>query len=362
MVIAGAALGVVPISIQFNAIRLLDVDAQVAIALSISVAAFVSALLNAWIIEARLGDPGASTMGTRLPSWVSPLGMVGAILLAFAPSDWRAACVGIPLLMAALQLQRSHAIDHGLGPSELRAATLVLSGAVSSGIAALAGIDEAFILLAIGCLSAVLSRGASASSKDYWPVNPRIRIQIGAETAVAASSPLIVNIVVLAALGEESAVAFRLVISLLGLLQPLIGYTRSRLLGRDSPRLLVVATALSFAVLGAILLAHIAGVFDAIFATAWDQISVSGLLIACFWKLATIPSTSPFALLRRAGKAGTVLGVRIVVSMLAITFPAALVSVTFSLEGVFAGLLVSELIALSLYLGASRRLRPPNGA
>jgi len=311
MMFAGALAALTPAAILAISIRHFSATEQGAVAIAAAVGAFSAALANAAILESRLAA-SPSNHSTFVPRYAYYLGVASCAALVFFGSNVIVLSVCLPVVMVALQLGRTHAITGHLWRTELVAAVLLSAGI--GGAATLVSVDRselAFSSIALGALGSIIARGTT--EKGRTPARPAAALVawVTAETAVVASVPLVTNIAVLGALGSADAVAFRLVLSALGVLQPVLGYVRTRLLSRASRALVGFSAALSVLALSLVLLAHGIGIMDSIFGEGWAPVTTMSLVFACLWKVLTIPETMPFAALRRRGAVRVIFSARV---------------------------------------------------
>ncbi|AZC12368.1 hypothetical protein DT073_00335 [Microbacterium sp. ABRD28] len=178
---------------------------------------------------------------------------------------------------------------------------------------------------------------------------------VTAETAVVAAVPYGTTFIVLSQLGDADTVAFRLVLSTLGVLQPVLGYLRTRLLNEHSTALVVSTWVLSASALLVVIGADSTGVLTLLYGQAWEAVTAPALLAACFWKLLTIPETVPFASLRRRGSVKIVFSARSASSLINLAM-ALLASATYgSLTAVFLAFAIAQAATVVLYVLLNRR-------
>ncbi|RUQ09746.1 hypothetical protein [Curtobacterium sp. HSID17257] len=359
MVVSGAALPVGPALVQALAARTFDMSDQATLAVGLSAGAFLSGVVNAVVAEARLADAAAaarwSSSGSRFAVLAAALG-AGSMVTS---PQMVTVVIGFPLLMIALQLGRTDSVVLGSWRTESAAAgLLVLFGSTALVLVPVIG-SGAFGLLALGMFLPVALRATVHPVERGLPVPCLRRLLIGAETCVVAAVPLVLTALVLAILGPGTAVAFRLLLTVLGVLQPLLGYLRTVLLARAASRLTAVLTVASALALATVVVAHTVGIPRLLFGAGWSM-TTSTLVAACVWKVASIPSTIPFAALRRRGAVVDVLVLRGALSALSVLAATIAMVVTHSLLVVLCALTVVELVAFLAYRwrAAGERLSP----
>lgn len=357
-VFAGASTALLPITMQALAARGLPIEAQAALALSISMGAFVSAVLCATVLETRLTNDRSHPM-SYVPRWSTIAGLLGSIGIFLTIVNPAGAIIGTPLAMIALSLGRTHGITTRRWGAEGHAGIVMVVGSFGALLLMPFQWQGAFALMAVCTAYTVIARAAKQPAKSI--TGPRFGeyLKVGAETAVTALVPLILNIVVLASLTSADAVAFRMVLSVLGILQPLLGFLRTRLLVSPSIPLTTVLGSASLVALAGVLVAHMVGLLGAVLGPSWSQVSTPALVFACLWKVASVPSTVPFAMLRREGHLGSLLRLRIATSFLFLTSGCLAVWIGHSLFGVFVGLCIAESVSALIYFGVANSVAAP---
>lgn len=353
MMLAGGMVAALPATAQAVAGRTLDLHEQAALSIALSVGAFASAILNAALLESRLTGQTVSTP-TYIPHWSVALGTVASIALAIAPDTIFVICIAVPILQVALFLGRTHSVVVNDRNIELSSAALLAGGCVASFLLGWAESRYAFMPLAIGAGAAILVRGMSA-----WRLNPPAVTAptiawVTSETAIVALTPFVLNVTVLVLLGPAQAVAFRLVLTVLGVLQPVLGYMRTRLLASSSPRLVTATYVLSAIALACVVLAHVLGLFHVLFGTAWDYVSLAALAWACLWKILTIPETVPFARMRRQGHVSRVFVARSISTGCFVVLGSIGAATGASTAAVFLAFTVAQVITVALYSALAR--------
>lgn len=361
MMVAGGVAALTPVTVQAAAARLFSVDQQAAIAIAAGTGAFLAAVVGAAVLESRLAEPSLSER-TYLPLWATLCGVAGGAVLAVFPTSAVGICLGLPATMVALQLGRTHAITQTSWKNEALAAILLLTGIVSVVVLIVNGISTALTPLGIASAGAVIARAVGSPATISSRPRAATVVWVTSETAVVAAVPYATSFVVLAFLGPSETVAFRLVLSALGVLQPILGYLRTRLLGAHSPSLIIAAWVLSAAALSTLVLLDVLGAFSVVFGLAWSAVSLPSLVIACCWKLVTIPETVPFANLRRRGSVRTVFAARATSAVANVAITLCISAFFKSLLSVFVGFLIAQIFTVLLYRALDRRNDPSSGA
>jgi hypothetical protein len=353
MIFTGVVVAAVPGTVQAVAGRAVDTDGQAFIAISLSLGAFIAAIVNAVVLESRLGD-SALRQRTYVPTWAAVAGVVGSLAIVAFPYSLLVIGGSLPLIMTTFQLGRTHGTVQGLWRSELIAGVVLVVGCGGSIIAGVCGLHVIAFRL-VGCSAAIviLIRQLSARRVDRTLPSFARRAWIGSETLVVAATPFVMNVSILIFLGPAEAVGFRLVLTVLGVLQPLLGYLRTMLLDAASRWLTLLMSALSVGALVLIVVADVVGVFDSIFGRAWDGVSMTCLWLACAWKLISIPATVPFARMRRRGVVAQVFAVRVISTVTYICLGVLGALFAGSAVGVFVAFVAAEVITFGLYLKLS---------
>lgn len=357
-VFAGASTALVPITMQALAARSMPIDAQAALALSIGVGAFLSAVLSATVLETRLTDSSSHPV-SYVPVWSTVAGLLGGLGIVLSMALPAGAIIGTPLAMVALSLGRTHGITTHRWRAEGRAGIVMVVGSIGALLLMPLRWQGAVAVLAACVAYTVIVRAAGQPRRSFTGPPPGEYLKVGAETAVTALVPLILNLAVFAALTNADAVAFRMVLSVLGILQPLLGFLRTRLLVSRSVPLTAVLGSASMVALAGVLLAHVSGLLGIILGSSWAQVSTPTLVLACLWKIVSVPSTVPFAMLRREGHLGALLRLRIATSVLFLAAGCLAAWIGHSLFSVFAGLCVAESLSSVLYFGVAHRASVP---
>jgi hypothetical protein len=354
MVFTGAVVAILPATVQALAARVFDTASQAHIAVAISFGAFAAAIVNAAVLESRLTQQSDEPR-TFIPRTGTALASAASLALIVFHDEATAVLVSIPLIMICLQLGRTHATIEDLWRSELVVGVALL---ISCGAAFLV-VDSypewAFPILGAGALFAVAARQFNGGKRPRQrsPLAPIL--WVSGETAIVASTPFVLNVAILFFLGPSEAIAFRLILTVLGVLQPVLGYLRTKLLGSPSTLLTIFLSVLSCVALGAVLFATKLGLFEYIFGDSWSHVPFAALAVACAWKLISIPGTIPFAEMRRRGEVSTVFTLRAISTVAYIALGVVVTLIWSSSILVFVAFCAAELITLTLYSVGNRR-------
>ncbi|WP_369744952.1 hypothetical protein [Paenarthrobacter sp. AMU7] len=341
MVASGAVTAIVPAAFQAVAARLFALEGQAQIALVLSIGAFCAGVIAAGLLEPRMADSRLADK-TYIPAWATALGVAGTLAMVIFPSSIAVLAFGLPCAMVALQIGRMHAAyTAGWKMEALTAAALVL-GAGTSLVLAQQNSPWAVSVLAASMAAAIVIRALRTPYKASGRPRLAPTAWITLETAMVALVPLGIVATVYLLQRDEEAVALKATITVLGALQPILGYMRTRLLGAESRSLTLGMSALSVLAIALILVLEVLGVFQALFGSAWNVVTLGALSLACLWKLVSIPGTLPFTYLRRAGMVGQVFWIRIVSSLLYLAVSVALILWSDSLAVLFLGLTIVE--------------------
>lgn len=361
MVASGGVTAIVPAAFQAVAARLFMLEEQAHIALILSIGSFCAGVVAAALLEPRMADSRLADK-TYIPVWATALGLVGALGMMIFPSSVMVLAIGLPCAMVALQIGRMHAaFTAGWKMEALTAVTLVLGG----GAAVILSEHKspwAVSVLGVAMAVAILVRAMKTPGKAAGRPRFAPTAWITVETAMVALVPLGIVATVYLLQREEEAVALKATITVLGVLQPILGYMRTRLLGAHSRNLTIGMSALSVLAIALILVLEVLGVFHTLFGAAWNVVTLGALSLACLWKLVSIPSTLPFTYLRRAGLVRQVFWIRVVSSLLYLAVSVTLLSVSDSLALLFLGLTIVEsatgLLLYATYRSVERSLQP----
>lgn len=354
-IFAGATTALVPITTQALAARSTHIEAQAALALSIGVGAFLAAVLSSTILETRLTSKVSRPL-SYVPRWSTVAGLVGCAGIVLSLVTPIGLILGTPLVMTALALGRTHGVIAHRWKSESQAGLAMLVGSLGALLLMFFSWQLGIILLTFGTIFAIVIRAAGQPTKLVSSPTRSDYAKVAFETTVTASVPLVLNVLVFALLTNPEAVAFRMLLSVLGVLQPLLGFLRTRLLVSRSASLIGALSSASLAALLCIVIAHLLGLFTFVLGSAWGQVSTATLVAACLWKVASIPPTVPFSELRRGGHLDALLRLRIVTSILFITAGTVSLWLVHSLFGTFVALCITEAVCAVIYFVVAARV------
>jgi hypothetical protein len=351
--LGGVSLAVIPAATISISSRLFSVEEQGFLAVAVLVATFAGQLTFAVVVEARLSS-AATERRVVFPLWLAALSVVTAAVIAILPPNAVVLAVGLPILIAALEVGRGVSVAERLDRREIVASIAVGSGALVGVLAGFAGQEWALIPLVVGIAVATCIRCLPVSHRASRP-EPAVMGWVIADTAITGVIYPLLNTMILAFLGSADAVLFTSIATVSGLLAIPLNFMRLRLLKEHSGLDIVVSAASVAAAVVALLVLEFVGAFGFIFGSAWtESATLVPLLLACAWRAASLATTIPFAALRRAGAVRLLTGLRAIVSV--ITFALAAIGLAFgSLAAVFLGLLVAELSSALVYEVARRR-------
>lgn len=361
-VIAGLGLNVFPAIFIAVYARIAPIDVQGFLAVALTVGVYVAQLINAFIIEGRLATPGADH-NFCLPQWTALLSVVSGALLVFGPT------VALPAvlmfssigLMTGLLVGRSIGMVSGMWRREALASTiLIVSGVAALVLAAVQHSGHSVRVLALGAVAATLTRylprtpfGRSGMPPDLGKAS-----WVTAETAVVGSVVPALTSAVLYVMGPAASVAFRVISTVSGALEPIIAYGRYRLLAHGNKREAAMVGVIFLVGLAAVLVAAFGGFGRLVFGPAWSNVGVIALLLACVWKGLMLLSTVPFAALRKAGETTRVFWVRAVSTAVYLAIGLAFLFVWRSTVAIFLAFVIAEIFTGILYRVVARRFVP----
>lgn len=351
--LGGVSLAVIPAATVSISSRLFSVEEQGFLAVAVLVATFAGQLTFAVVVESRLSS-AATERRVVFPLWLAAVSVVTAVVIAVIPPNAVVLAIGLPILIAALEVGRGVSVAERLDRREIVASVAVGLGALVGVLAGFAGQDWALIPLVAGIAIATCVRCLPVNHRASRP-EPAVMGWVIADTAITGAVYPLLNTMILAFLGPADAVLFTSIATVSGLLAIPLNFMRLRLLKEHSGLDIVISAASVIAAVVALLVLEFVGAFGFIFGTAWtDSATLVPLLLACAWRAASLATTIPFAALRRAGEVRLLTGLRAAVS--AITFALAAVGLTFqNLAAVFLGLLIAELASAVIYEIARRR-------
>lgn len=351
--LGGVSLAVIPAATISISSRLFTVDEQGFLAVAVLVATFAGQLTFAVVVESRLSS-AATERRVVFPLWLAAISVVTAIAIAVIPPNAVVLAIGLPILIAALEVGRGVSVAERLDRREIVASIAVGSGALVGVLAGFAGQPWALIPLVVGIAIATCIRCLPVTHRASRP-EPAVMGWVIADTAITGVIYPLLNTMILAFLGSADAVLFTSIATVSGLLAIPLNFMRLRLLKEHSGLDIVVSAASVLAAVVALLVLEFVGAFGFIFGSAWtESATLVPLLLACAWRAASLATTIPFASLRRAGAVRLLTGLRAVVS--ALTFGLAAVGLALeNLSAVFLGLLIAELASAVVYEVARRR-------
>ncbi|MBM7504176.1 hypothetical protein ACFPER_11860 [Agromyces aurantiacus] len=351
--LGGVSLAVIPAATVSIASRLFTSAEQGVIAVAVTVATFAGQLAFAVIVESRLSSAGTDRR-VVFPLWLAAASVVAGTAIVVAGPNVVALAVGLPVLVAALEVGRGVSVAERLDRREIWASLLVGLGALAGVLAGFAGQSWALAPLVAGIVAATVVRCMPVEHRASRP-EPRVMGWVVADTAITGAVYPLLNAMILAFLGPAEAVLFAAISTVSGLLAIPLNFMRLRLLKEHSTLDIVVSAGAVVAAVVALLIAEALGLFGFLFGDAWSQsATLLPLLLACAWRAASLATTIPFAALRRRGEVALLTGLRAIVSVLTFALAAAGLAVG-SLWAVFAGLLVAELASALIYEFARRR-------
>lgn len=351
--LGGVSLAVIPAATISISARLFDADEQGMLAVAVLVATFAGQLSFAVVVESRLSS-AATERRVVFPLWLAAISVVTAIVLAVIPPNAIALAVGLPILIAALEVGRGVSVAERLDRREIVASIAVGVGALVGVLAGFAGMTWALIPLVVGIAVATVVRCLPVEHRPSRP-EPAVLGWVVADTAITGAVPPLLNGMILAVLGPTEAVIFTAVSTVSGLLAIPLNFMRLRLLKEHSRLDIVVSAGAVAAAVAVLFVLELTGLFGLLFGDAWTlEATFLPLAVACAWRAASLATTLPFAALRRMGEVRLLTGLRAAVSVLTFGLAAAGLAVQ-SLTAVFLGLLVAELASAVVYEAARRR-------
>ena len=364
-VTAGLALNVFPAIFIAIYARIAPIETQGLLALSLAVGVYVAQLVNAFIVEGRLATPDAKGEPT-LPLWVVLFTGVAAALLmigpAVAPSAvLMASSVGV---MTGLLMTRSIGVVSGEWKREgVAAGTLIAASVVALWMANQHN-PHCVRVLAVGALLAVLVRYRPRKPllDIGFPPDVRKSSWVTAETAVVGAVQPAITSLLLVMVGPAASVAFRVISTVAGALEPILAYGRYRLLAHGHRKELAQFVAVFVVALVVVLAAALGGAGSLIFGPAWRDVGVPALLLAFGWKGAMLLSTVPFAALRKAGRTGLVFWIRGASTVVYLVISVGFLVVWQTTTAIFLAFVLAEMITAVGYHFAALKDSPDYAA
>ncbi|MFC5503388.1 hypothetical protein ACFPJ4_14160 [Lysinimonas soli] len=351
---------VVPAAILSIASHTFSTSQQGFISVTITASTFVSQLVFAAIVEARLSSP-LTARRVIFPRWLAGASILAAIVVAVAFSQPIALCAALPVLLTSLEVGRGVSVAERLDSREAAAAILVGAGALAGVVISYLGGPWGLIPLAVGIASATIVR-SSPMQHAAVPPQPGVRAWVVADVAITGVIYPALNTLILLLIGPVGAVLFTAISTVSGLLAIPLNFMRLRLLKAHSSLdvwVSAAAVALATIVIGIL---EFSGILGFVFRGSWTVPATAAALgIACLWRAASLATTLPFAALRRAGHVKLLTVLRGCCAL--VTFGAGVLSLSLhSLTIVFVVLLLGELAQASSYEIARRRLRARLGS
>ena len=351
--LGGVSLAVIPAATVSISSRLFSVEEQGLVAVAVLFATFAGQLTFAVVVESRLSS-AATERRVVFPLWLAAISVVTALVLAIVPPNAVVLAIGLPILVAALEVGRGVSVAERLDRREIVASIAVGGGALVGVLAAFADQRWALVPLVAGIAVATVIRCLPVTHRASRP-EPAVMGWVVADTAITGAVYPLLNTMILAFLGSADAVLFTSIATVSGLLAIPLNFLRLRLLKEHSRLDIVVSAASVLAAVLVLLALELSGALGFVFGAAWtDSATLLPLLLACAWRAASLATTIPFAALRREGAVRLLTGLRAIVSVLTFVLAAAGLALG-SLPAVFLGLLVAELASALVYESARRR-------
>jgi hypothetical protein len=351
--LGGISLAVIPAATISISSRLFTEPEQGVIAVAVMVATFAGQLTFAVVVESRLSS-AATARRVVFPLWLAALSLVTAFVLALNSTNALILCVGLPVLIAAMEVGRGVSVAERLDRREIWGSVAVGLGALGGVAAAFSGADWALIPLVAGIALATCVRCLPVAHKASRP-QPAVMGWVVADTAITGVIYPLLNVMILGFLGPGDAVLFTAIATVSGLLAIPLNFMRLRLLKEHSGLDIMVSAGAVVAAVIVLVVFERTGLLGFIFGAAWTgSAPLLPLILACCWRAASLATTIPFAALRRMGEVRLLTGLRAAVSLLAFAL-AAVGLVLQNLSAVFLGLLVAELASAAIYEFARRR-------
>ncbi len=351
--VGGVSLAVIPAATVSISSRVFPIQQQGWIAVAVLLGTFFGQVTFAVVVESRLSSAGTDRRVT-FPLWLAGLSVVTAAAIAIEYQNAVVLCIGLPILLASLEVGRGVSVAERLDIREMWAAIAVGAGALTGVLVAFAGQSWGLIPLVTGIVVATIVRSLPVSHKASRP-EPRVMAWVVADVTITGGIYPLLNATILALLGPVPAVLFTSISTVSGLLAIPLNFMRLRLLKQHSTLDIVVSAVSVVGAIVVIFVCEFLGVFEFIFAKAWTlEATLVPLFVACLWRAASLATTIPFAALRRMGQAKLLTVLR--ASVAVVTFGAALAIIALnSLAWIFAVLLAGELLQALLYELARRR-------
>ncbi|UNB99461.1 hypothetical protein H5U98_29030 [Mycolicibacterium boenickei] len=360
-VIAGLGLNIFPAIFIAVYARIAPIEVQGFLAVALTVGVYVAQLINAFIIEGRLATPGAD-QDFCLPVWIALLSLGAGALLIFGPTVSSPVVLMLSAtgLMTGMLVGRSIGMVSGRWRREAVASTILIISGVIALVLAVQHSGHSVRVLAVGAVAAILMRYLPRTQFGRSGMPPDIgkASWVTAETAVVGAVMPAMTSVVLYAMGPASSVAFRVISTVSGALEPIISYGRYRLLARANKREAAIVGVIFLLGLVAVLVAAFGGFGQLVFGPAWSNVGVVALLLACVWKGLMLLSTVPFAALRAAGETTAVFWGRVVSTLVYLALGLGFLFIWHSTIAIFLSFVIAEIFTGILYRTVARRYVP----
>ncbi len=348
MIGAGGLLALAPVTFQAVGARVLPLETQGILSVALGIGAYLGQMMGAWVVEARLAAGISGCI--PYPRMLLGSSVAAAVLLVAVPTSTVAHVLGLPLLIAGMNVGRLVSVaDQRLG-REVVASLALVTGVVITALLSFRGVWS-FRAITIGCALAGVVRFVHCRA-DGAPF--RKRAWVLGETALTGFTQPALNAVLLALAGPQVAVIFRAVSTVSGALEPVLAYTRVRLLVQASHLQVWTGAAALGAVLAMLSVLEVNGAFRAYLGAAWAGVGLTVLVAACCWRASTLITTVPFATLRRQGRTTSVFWLRAASSVWSFLV-AAPVALTGNPVLIFAALLAAEVTSSLAYFVYLRR-------
>jgi len=351
--LGGVSLAVIPAATVSIASRLFSVEEQGFLAVAVLFATFAGQMTFAIVVESRLSS-AATERRVVFPLWLAVISVITALVIAITPPNVVLLAIGLPILIAALEVGRGVSVAERLDRREIAASVAVGLGALAGVLAGFAAQPWALVPLVGGIAVATCIRCIPVMHRASRP-EPAVMGWVVADTAITGIVYPLLNTMILAFLGAADAVLFTSIATVSGLLAIPLNFLRLRLLKAHSRLDILVSSASVVGAVVVILALEVSGVLAFVFGSTWtESATLVPLLLACAWRAASLATTIPFAALRRDGAVRLLTGLRAIVSLL--TFALAALGLALgSLPAVFLGLLIAELASALVYEFARRR-------
>ena len=364
-VIAGLALNVYPAMFLAIYSRIAPIETQGFLALALAIGVFVAQLVNAFIVEGRLATPDADH-DLSLPIWIVLLSLAAGGLLVIEPAvapSWVLLMTSIGL-MTGLLVGRSIGVVNGHWKREGFAAGVLVAAGVVALVLAQGHNPHCVRVLAVGAVLAVLTRYRYRKAAPFWGIPPDLRRAgwVTGETAVVGVIQPLITSVVLVTIGPLASVAFRVVSTVSGALEPILNYGRYRLLAHGHRGELVSFAGVFVVGAAAVLIGAFGGLGSLIFGPAWNAVGVAALLVACLWKGVMLLATVPFTALRKAGDTVKVFWVRCASTLVYLGISMSVLFVWKDTTAIFLAFVAAEIITALLFHFAAMRDVPEYAA